>query len=864
MTTIYALLVGINNYPVKPLSGCINDLKAVEEYLKTMYGKNKEVTLNIKRITDEDPIKPTRANIIKGFDHFNNAGSSDTCFFYYSGHGSWSPSPKELLSEADMRSESFVCIDSRTPGGKDLMDKEMGYLIWKTMAGKQDTRFIVITDCCHCGTITRDVDDSGITDRMMPDVAEATSFKEYLGYDAKINGVSYYSLLEDKITGESKATFKQGNHIHLAASRENQTAKELNIEGTKRGAFTHSLLKTLYSVNGRISYRDLVNKTELLVRNLVSDQNPGLHVNGSENKEAADDFFLTKVSGAGDSYLVYYDSRWKWCIKAGLIHGVSTGDEVSIEGIGSTVVTGTPAPDFSTIAEVNGMVAGTSIYEGKVVKQPNQPIEVSFDPSFNHEHKDAFEKLIAGNTEPSLKLAKQHSGRFIIRNKGKDIFITKPGKTDPLIKPITVSTPKDLPFLIERIVLVIKWTALLELTQSSFVKQPYQLSLYRNTIAGSYDAKDFTKIDSKNLVNVFNYLEDQNGGWHQPAFRLSIKNTGQVPLYVSNAYLGFDYSISTDFFENIVLLAPGKDAWLTFVSQGSQEETILLNLDETYATLGYNEITEYLKLFISPQPIATDKLKQHGLELPAINREGENARGVSAVASKGPVGAFSWATETLGFRIIRPPGKSDIAPGTATTLQSVSIAPHPALKAKAALVSSATSSRSADTISAPHLTNGNSFLEPFNLITGTRSSEPLDTLELVDVEEAGSVTPETPLVVSIPETDLQDVVAIGYDPVDNIYYPVGFGNESGQMIINTLPELTPVDPAITSRSFGGSIKLYFQKVIGQKLGFKFTYPRLAVVDVNKELGVKYESDVEIVKKAVTSSGNIVLFVHGII
>ena len=81
MTTIYAFLVGINNYPVKPLSGCINDLKAVEEYLKTMYGKNKEVTLNIKRITDEDPIKPTRANIIKGFDHFNNAGSSDTCFF---------------------------------------------------------------------------------------------------------------------------------------------------------------------------------------------------------------------------------------------------------------------------------------------------------------------------------------------------------------------------------------------------------------------------------------------------------------------------------------------------------------------------------------------------------------------------------------------------------------------------------------------------------------------------------------------------------------------------------------------------------------------------------------------------------------
>jgi len=123
MATIYALLVGINNYPVKPLSGCINDLKAVEDYLQKMYGKNKDITLKIKRITDEDAIQPTRANIITGFNHFNNAGPNDTCFFYYSGHGSWTPAPKEFWSEADMRSESFVCIDSRTPGGKDLMDK---------------------------------------------------------------------------------------------------------------------------------------------------------------------------------------------------------------------------------------------------------------------------------------------------------------------------------------------------------------------------------------------------------------------------------------------------------------------------------------------------------------------------------------------------------------------------------------------------------------------------------------------------------------------------------------------------------------------------------------------------------------------
>ena len=85
-------------------------------------------------------------------------------------------------------------------------------------------------------------------------------------------------------------------------------------------------------------------------------------------------------------------------------------------------------------------------------------------------------------------------------------------------------------------------------------------------------------------------------------------------------------------------------------------------------------------------------------------------------------------------------------------------------------------------------------------MAGTRSSDQLDILELMDVQQAESVTPETPLVLNIPDTDLQDVVAIGYDAEDNIYYPVGFGNQSGQIIIEALPESTPADPAISSRS----------------------------------------------------------------
>jgi len=872
MPVIYALLVGINKYPVKPLSGCINDVNAVEDYLKKFYGKNPG-DLKILRVTDEDAVSPTRANFIKAFDHFLPAGDDDTCFFYYSGHGSYSPAPPEFWSEADLKSESFVCIDSRTAGGKDLMDKEMGYLIWKTMQKKDNTRFIAITDCCHCGTITRNLDDSGITDRMMPDATELTAVRDWLGYDDQIGEEKFYTETADKLTGKKRLQSKQGKHIHLSASRENQTAKELNIDGVKRGAFTHSLLKILYSLNGQITYRDLIKKTGVLVKNLVTDQLPGIHVNGHDGNLTADSIFLTANQSIDDSFLVFYDQRWKWCVKAGLIHGVSTGDEVLIEGFPKATVSGTPAPDFSTITEVPGLATGDS-YSARIIRQPNQSLAVSFDPAFKGAERDLIEKHLAGNQDKSIAIHLQSAGRFIIRNNKGEVFITLPGSLNPLIKPIAVKTVQDVIFFIERIGLVIKWTNLLELTQSSLSNENYELVLYRSLEPGNYDAASFKEVSLSAPLIDFYYMEDDRGEWHQPAFKLAIKNTGIIPLWISNAYLGFDYSISNEFFNDIELLAPGNETWLSFVNDDTEENTILLNLDEKYSGLGYSEITEYLKIFIATQQIDTDNLRQDGLELPVLKNRSAEDRSPSAVTAKKPVGAFQWAAETIGFHIVRPPKKASIKPGAETTIQTFKILSHPGLKANVALISSSvTSTKTRDageesftlkSIAAPHAAKQNSYLEPFDFFSGTRTLSEVDTLELVDLENADTVTSATPLIFQLSESDLTDVVAIGYDEAEQIYFPVGFGNTQGQLIVETLPEPTATDSIITSKSFFGSVKIYFQKVIGKRLGFKFDYPRLAVTTVAPDLDVSYENDTTAVSTAVASASDILLFVHGII
>ncbi|HEY6901502.1 MAG TPA: caspase family protein, partial [Puia sp.] len=285
MASIFAVLVGINDYPFKPLQGCINDVDAVEGYLKSNYPADR---LNIRRLTDNGPIKPTRQGLIDAFDFFADAKPGDTCLFYYSGHGSFSPAPAGLDNNGELYVQSFVCLDSRGEGGKDLVDKEMAYLIWRRVRSHPDVHFVAITDCCHSGTITKGwIDDSRVTDRMAsPGIGHVpATLEEYVGFsdsDFYTKGAAGY------FAGQAK-------HIHLAASRDNQTSKELLIDGGGiRGAFTWSLLKTLNESSGQITYRKLLNKAKTLTEGLVSNQNPLVHFNGGLPASTNDTIFLSQ------------------------------------------------------------------------------------------------------------------------------------------------------------------------------------------------------------------------------------------------------------------------------------------------------------------------------------------------------------------------------------------------------------------------------------------------------------------------------------------------------------------------------------------------------------------------------------------
>ncbi|MET9871702.1 caspase family protein, partial [Streptomyces sp. NPDC006386] len=151
MRTVYALLVGIDDYPGRPLSGCVNDVRAAESWLRSRSGP----PVRIRTLYDD---RATRAAVLAGLEeHLGRSGPGDTALLWFAGHGSQSPTADP--GEATGWSQALVCHDSLVPGGQPVLrDTELGALLDRFAA--RGTHVVAVLDCCHAGGATRE--DGGV------------------------------------------------------------------------------------------------------------------------------------------------------------------------------------------------------------------------------------------------------------------------------------------------------------------------------------------------------------------------------------------------------------------------------------------------------------------------------------------------------------------------------------------------------------------------------------------------------------------------------------------------------------------------------------------------------------------------------
>lgn len=365
--SLYTVFIGINGYQeqvANPLNGCINDVLNLSEYFKKLCEAQEEEIIwkqpkyllapsgetEQNRLAEEkiEYEHPTRDNIIAAFDTFNDADpkAGDFCLLYYSGHGATIPS-SEIEAFADYESsgemQTILCADDTR---KDILDKELGYLIAKTLEGKGlktdgDTEadahpgvhFLAIFDCCHSGTISRKSRDDTKT-RRARSASRANLPETILGFTK--DGNCFYHPFQEGQTSVQRYPvdgLKHARYVNLSACRDSEEAKEVLFQSVIdengeqktirriQGAFSYSLIKTLNQSGTHISYRELMRSVASEVDTLVSNQIPVIGRTGLRDEKL---FFLGRsFSTPKPEYVVDWDEKkGKWVLRAGQIEGI--------------------------------------------------------------------------------------------------------------------------------------------------------------------------------------------------------------------------------------------------------------------------------------------------------------------------------------------------------------------------------------------------------------------------------------------------------------------------------------------------------------------------------------------------------------
>ena len=907
---IYALLVGIDEYDptsiqeIPSLKGCVNDIKAVEAYLRDRITKDTEWKLiepaNQSWILTNE--QATRQAVINGFlGHLCNADSEDVVLFYYAGHGSQEKAPEEFWHlEPDRLDESIVCYDSRTQDSRDLADKEIAYLI--SQVAKNNSHTVIILDCCHSGSGTRDLSPEISVRRSPIDSRERPLNSFIFAQDSTaLNELLNSSRnLEQKTTG---VVLPKGRHVMFSACRDYELAKEYRTEDNEsRGAFSYFLLQTLQRSSGSISYRDLARNINALVSGKVKEQSPQVEATEPEDLDRA---FLGGAISARPYYftLTRNQNDNSWMIDAGAIHGIpkpsKNGDTVlAIFPAGST------PEHLSELAHALGEVRVTQVlpqkskvqinsggenlaesesYWAVVTSLPLPPLKVYIKGETpGTELANLALQTAAPSDRPSLYLSTADTpleADYHLVARDNKYWITQPEDDRPLVAPIpensfqTNYTAENAAQAILRLEHIARWTNILELSSPLTSRlKPTDVTMEIVLISGRQETSpgaDKTKIASSEMRVEYTYEDDE---WKPPIIQIKLTNNTKKPLFCNILDLSESYAIEVPFFDqkSSIFLAP----------KGSENNTV-----ETFDDLGFcipdrflgQGITEYkdiFKLIVSTTEFDASVLQQDGLTPPPPTRAIENNQSTfnrlmvnvnsrEAVRTKG--NNDDWMAREVAVTIVRPIDAKVLLTDSSTSLQNgvVQVQRHP-LQAKVNLTTVPQASRDLGNLILPAILRQQPrFSESFQFTTSRGNDPGLSALELTEVVDHTVVTPETPLklLVDAQLSENEHLLAFAYD--GEFFLPLGkasqVANGKTEITLERLPK-----PTVSSRSLQGSIRIFFEKVVTQKLGSPFEYPILAIANVDKNDKVTSEKDQETIKALVAKAEKILVFVHGII
>jgi len=870
MPRLYALLVGINDYPkpVPCLHGCVHDVDAMAAYLEDRFSQV-DIELCLQTLKNQEA---TRSALVKGFqEHLARATQNDFVLFAFSGHGSQEEAPEEFWSiEPDRLNETLVCWDSRLENSWDLADKELAQLIAEVAT--KGPKITVILDCCHSGSGSRLLNT------------------RYVEPDHRRRPAESYLWIPETATRSSTAparAFPQGRHVLLAACRDLETAKE-NL-ATKRGAFSYFLLETLNQGASQLSYRDVFKRTHALITAQVPNQTPQLEATDTTDLDLP---FL----GIGDAtahqsrqayFTVSYNQDYGWMIDAGELHGIpiptlrettqlalfpfdhtdthSISDAIGVASVVEVLpqLSRIRITDMPTLQE-------DEVYRAIATSMPLATMGVLL--TGNETGIALLQERLAGANQPAsqylAQVADPAEAKFKVHAvDGKYQILDAVGE-QPLVRDLVGFSGAIADKVIAQLEHIARWMTVAELSRSPNSRIP----------AGA--VKLDILQDGQVLDNASILLSYQPSGrrWQQPSFQVRLTNTSDLSLYCALLDLTERYAISPLGFEaGGVWLQPGETAWVN----GGQ--LLYASVPKELWQQGITEYRDIFKLIVCTAEFDARLMAQGNLEAPVtrstippanvrpstLNRlmRRVQQRDISAEPDEDTL-LDDWSTSQVTVVTVRPQAAQTIAPtGPAMSLGAdVQLHPHGGLQATARLTSLPDVTRSLHQHPLPLIFNQDSAEAERFYFTHSRGSDPgLSVLELeaLDPGSLQTVTPTNPLrlTVPIPLAEGEYILPISYD--GEFFLLLGRSHRHPNSTDITLERL-PAPTGEGERSLGGSVRIFFQKVLSGKLGLAFDYPQLSAIYLRPNGGLVYEKEPSVIRAQVAEAKRVLVLIHGLL
>lgn len=644
MPTLHALLVGINQYPLPQhvLRGCVPDMRHIHEYLQG-YSERMGYDYRPLLLTDE---QATRQALIDAFGHFSAAERDDCCLFHFSGHGARSDAPEAFRhSEPDGKLDSLVCHDSRLPGGHDLMDKELSYLIWRA-SQNTERPFVSIIDSCHsgdmrnAGEIAHDLALEVVGVRGLRQVGQALLPEQF-------EGIEHFSR---SAAGELRPPL--GRRVHLAAARDVEYAKEVVAGGEPRGIFTWCLLEVLNNAGPLLPYADLLQRVHLRIRNNVRDQSAQLRATFPEDRNRG--FLFSPTQSERPSYLVGWDKDLaRWTLNAGALHGIPEGDAGSrtLFELADDQRLIRVEKVLPTRSEVGGMDGcdPKRAYVATLKRRAVPKLQLAFAAGSAPEGTTLLRQMMESE-RPDLFTCcdTAEQADFLLHATGGDYFLSTRHDDRPLFQREKGHTEASARAFLRKLDHVAAWQQALRLhnPQSGIGAAEIDIHLYRLTESRAMEGMDndvpVEAADWQSGACVFDYFPDGN----LPAFQLKIRNKGVRPLWVGLLYLDAQFGIMNTLLPKAAL-GPGEETWAEDVVDDYAYRTIPLRIENA----DHDVAEEYLKVLISTEEIDTDLYNQPPLD--ADSGPEDTTRGPILRHQRKQPEAKDWTAKTICVRIER-------------------------------------------------------------------------------------------------------------------------------------------------------------------------------------------------------------------